>query len=195
MKRPGAVGVTGTPGTGKKSVSPILSSLLGRPLVEINAVARARFAPNEEGELEVDVKALGADLAKIASGAVVSGHLLSDVLGPAGIEFVAVLRCEPMVLKRRLASRGYAPEKITENCEAELIGVVLDAALRRFGPAKVHEYDSTRAKPAVLARKIARDYRSGSAQSSPWIDWTVGYDSSTKLTSLLSRSRTEPAST
>ncbi len=150
----------------------------------------------ERGELVVDTRKLGSQLAKRGTAcAVVSGHLLADVLKPASVDFVVVLRCDPAVLKRRLASRGYVPDKVLENVEAELIGVVLDGAVRRFGAAKVHEYDSTNASPASLARRIAEDYLAGRPQASPWIDWTLDYDSSARLRSLLSRPRTEPAST
>ena len=195
-KRQKALGVTGTPGTGKKSVSPILASLLEKELLEINALAIPYSVPNKEGELVVNVKTLASELRRRGlSGAVVSGHLIADVLNRAELDFVAVLRCEPAVLKRRLASRGYSHEKVVENVEAELIGVVLDAAVRRFGAGKVHEYDSTRATPALLAKTIAHDYREGLSQAAPWRDWILDYDSSTKLRSLLSRPRTEPAST
>ena len=196
MKRPGALGVTGTPGTGKKSISPILAGLLRMELVEINSFARTRAAPREGDELVVDTKKLGSQLAKRGTtSTVVSGHLLADVLKPASAEFVVVLRCDPAVLKRRLASRGYLPDKVLENVEAELIGVVLDGAVRRFGAAKVHEYDSTGTSPVSLAKRIADDYLAGRAQASPWVDWTLDYDSSARLRSLLSRPRTEPAST
>jgi adenylate kinase len=193
--RPGAIGVTGTPGTGKKSVSPRLARILKRDFIDINSLARARWSPDEQGEIAVDLKVLRMDLERSSQHAVVSGHLLSDLVRPSRVEFVAVLRCEPAVLRLRLASRGYPPEKVTENVEAELIGVVLDAAVRRFGPARVHEYDATHTKAAALATRIAREYRSGVGQSEPWIDWTLGYDSSTKLRSLLSNPSTEPAST
>jgi adenylate kinase len=195
--KPRALGVTGTPGTGKKSVSPILASLLGRELLEINSLAIPHSVPDKNGELVVDVKALGSELRRRGlSGTVVSGHLLPDVLNRSELDFVAVLRCEPAVLKRRLISRGYPHEKIVENVEAELIGVVLDSAVRRFGSSWVHEYDSTRTQPASLAKRIADDYTEGVPQAEPWRDWTLDYDSSTRLRSLLSMgTRTEPAST
>jgi adenylate kinase len=196
MSRPAAVGVTGTPCTGKKSVARLLASELGLKLLELNVLAPPRSVPDGSGELVVDVKALGRDIrGRRLSGAVVSGHLLADVLRASEVEFVAVLRCDPAVLKRRLASRGYDREKVLENVEAELIGVVLDAAVRRFGPSKVHEYDTSRAKPASVARRIELDLRTGLPQRAPWKDWTLGYDSSTKLRSLLSPPRTDPAST
>jgi len=191
-----AVGITGTPGTGKKSVSRLLAPKLHRELLELNSIARPHSVADHSGELEVDVKALGrAVRGRHLSNAVVSGHLLADALRTAEVYFVAVLRCDPAVLKRRLASRGYAHEKILENVEAELIGVVLDAAVRRFGPLKVHEYDTSRTKPASVARKIELDLLTGLPQAAPWKDWTLGYDSSTRLRSLLSAPRTDPAST
>jgi adenylate kinase len=192
-----ALGVTGTPGTGKKSVSPILASLLGREVLEINSLAIPHSVADENGELVVDVKALGSELRRRGlSGSVVSGHLLADVLNRPDLDFVAVLRCEPAVLKRRLAARGYPHEKIVENVEAELIGVVLDSAVRRFGASRVREYDSTRTQPGSLAKRIADDYEAGLPHVGPWRDWIADYDSSSRLRSLLSRgARTGPAST
>jgi len=196
-KASGAVGVTGTPGTGKKSISPLLATLLGMQLIDINSVAARHSSPrNKQGELVVDTKVLGSSIARRGlSHTVVSGHLLSDVVRPSSIDFVVVLRCEPTVLKQRLVARGYPSRKVLENVEAELIGVVLDGALHRFGPSKVHEYDATRTKPIPLAKMIARDYLNGARSVVPWLDWTHRYDSSTKLRSLLSTPRTEPAST
>ena len=191
-----ALGVTGTPGTGKKSVSSILASLLEKELLQINALAIPYSVLNKEGELVVNVKTLGSELRRRGlSGTVISGHLLADVLDRAELDFVAVLRCDPIVLKRRLTSRGYSHEKVIENIEAELIGVVLDTAVRKFGASKVHEYDTSRAKPASIANKIAHDHREGLSQAEPWRDWILDYDSSTRLRSLLSRPKTEPAST
>jgi len=123
-------------------------------------------------------------------------HLLPDVLRARELGFVAVLRCEPRALKKRLAARGYGHAKVVENLEAELIGSVLDAAVRAFGKRAVHEYDTTRASPRTVAERIARDFRSRSAQKRPWIDWTLGYGSSAKLRLLLSEAAsTGPAST
>jgi adenylate kinase len=195
-KRAGAIGLTGTPGTGKKSVSPILARLLGMEDVRLNSMAEGYSERSGDGDLLVDVKLLARRVAQRGTaGAVFSGHLLSDVLPPSRADFIAVLRCEPSTLKRRLSARGYSPQKVLENVEAELIGVVLDGAIRRYGAPKVHEYDSTRTTASALARRIATDYRAGRAQTRPWVDWTLRYGSSTRLMSLLSSPRTDPAST
>lgn len=172
-----------------------VASRLGMTYVELNAIARRLPLSASEGEFEVDVRKLRSSLLRgRISGAVVSGHLLPAVLKDGELGFLAVLRCEPMVLKRRLLLRGYDQEKVVENLEAELIGVVLDEALRAFGADLVHEYDTTRRRPATIARMIAEDFRSRTPQKVRWIDWTLGYDS-TRLRSLLSPASTEPAST
>ncbi|MDA4122954.1 MAG: AAA family ATPase [Thaumarchaeota archaeon] len=192
MRGRDVLGVTGTPGTGKKSISPTLSSILRRDLVDLNSFAtevveRPRARPEEE--VTVDPKSLRRELLKrMPERCVVSGHLLPDVLRRGEVGFVAVLRCEPLVLKGRLEGRGYSHTKVLENVEGELIGVVLDAALRAFGHETLHEYDTTKATPERVAKAIARDYKAGSRSDGPWTDWTLAYDSSSKLRLLLSDS-------
>lgn len=192
------VGICGTPGTGKKTVAPLVARLLELPrAIPLNSLAA-------KGEVEVDTVRLRRELLKAAPArAVVFGHLLPHVLRKSEAGFVAVLRCEPSVLRKRLEKRGYPGAKVTENVEAELIGVVLDECVRRFGLGLVREYDTTSASPRAVAKAIARDAVSalsegkGAAKRRPtaWIDWTLDYDSSGKLRSLLAGRREPPAST
>lgn len=181
------IGITGTPGTGKKTIAVLLASRLELDLLDLNTVAKdATISKRRKTELVVDTDRLRSELLRRGtSGAVVSGHLLPEVLTARELGFVAVLRCEPLVLKRRLEARGYDPGKVTANVEAELIGSVLDAAVRAFGPKEVHEYDTTHARPAAIAKKVSEDYLMGAVQSRPWTDWTLGYDSPDKLRLLL----------
>ena len=82
--------------------------------------------------------------------------------------------------------------------EAELIGVVLDECVRRFGSRLVREYDTTSSSPKAVASEIAKDSEAAGAPRSrapAWIDWTLRYDSSTKLRSLLAGESEPPAST
>lgn len=193
---PGLLALTGNPGTGKKSVAPALADYLGSGLVDINQVALSGDRKPVSGEKEVDTRKLRSRLVKLGlSDSVVFGHMLADLLRKGEPDFVAVLRCEPSELKKRLEARGYDKAKVVENVEAELIGVILYDCIRVFGEAAVHEYDTTGAHPRSVAKRIADDFRNGVIQDAPWIDWTLDYDSSTKLRSLLSAPRTEPAST
>ncbi len=190
------LGITGGPGTGKKTVSPLVSSRLSYALLDLNAVATGNSTPQPGAAFEVDTVRLRKRIVTVEeSNCVIFGHLLPDVFRAKELDFVAVLRCEPSTLKRRLLARGYAGAKLVENLEAELIGVVLDRCVRSFGESVVHEYDSTKTTPAHLARSIATDYTRGARRQGEWIDWTVRYASSVRLRSLLSFGRTEPAST
>ncbi|HVB95939.1 MAG TPA: AAA family ATPase [Nitrososphaerales archaeon] len=194
----GIIGISGTPGTGKKTVAPIVAGLLGLP----RAVPIVSFAP--KGKVDVDTERLRSDMLKtVPPNAVLYGHLLPHVLKSSEAGFVAVLRCEPSVLRERLLERGYPRTKVTENVEAELIGVVLDECVARFGGDLVREYDTTSALPEETAGAIAKDAEAAKARGKKpaatagpsWIDWTLRYDSSTKLRSLLSGGSAAPAST
>lgn len=175
------VGICGTPGTGKKTTAPIVAKLLGLPEpISVNALA-------PKGQVYVVPARLRTSLLKMKPArAVVFGHLIPHVLKRSEVAMVAVLRCEPSVLKARLLERGYQPGKATENVEAELIGVVLDECLRAFGSERVREYDTTSTPPKAVAKEIAFDVGRKAKPSPPsWIDWTLDYDSSSKLRSLL----------
>jgi len=185
----GLVGICGTPGTGKKTIAPLVAELLGLPPpISINSLA-------PKGRADVDPVQLRRKLLQLKPArAVVFGHLLPHVLKKSEAGLVAVLRCEPSVLRGRLVQRGYPSGKVTENVEAELIGVVLDECVFRFGSDRVREYDTTSSQPKGVAKAIARDAKAVRRPRQAWIDWTLDYDSSSKLRSLLSGTE-PPAST
>ena len=180
----GIVGVTGSPGTGKKSVSPLVAARLHLQCLSVNDLARECGAlTRPEGSVDVDL--LRSRVLKMVTGpALVYGHLLPYVLERRSIERVVVLRCAPEALKRRLAARGYQTRKIEDNVGAELIGVVSADAYGAFGSAKTFEFDTTRSTPMGAAERITRLMRKG--RPTPRIDWTLRYDSGAKLRSLLS---------
>jgi len=192
------LGVTGTPGTGKKSVSAELAALLGFAAKDLNALAREFGCMERVDEaLVVDTERLSRSLGeRVWSGVVFHGHLLPDLFRGVGVDYVAVLRCDPATLKERLLMRGYRGDHLRENVEAELIGVSLSASLRSFGPAHVHEFDTSRSKPEEVAKEIAAGYRSKPpSRRGGWTDWTTRYDSPPALMSLLSSASTDSAFT
>ena len=181
------MGMTGTPGTGKKSIASLVASKLGIDCLGINDFARrARLARVSSSGLEVDTGKLRKRLEREVRGEVLLyGHLLPYVMGRSSVRGVVVLRCEPGVLKERLAVRKYSPKKVGENVEAELIGLVSSDAYKVFGEAKTSEVDTTYTSPREAAQTAAErltDSRSGGSR----IDWTTNYDSGSKLRALLS---------
>ena len=183
----GIVGVTGTPGTGKKTVSPLVAGALGLDCMSLNDLARSLGLLKPGGEDQgVDTEKMKSELAKVLPPrALVYGHLFPYVVPPGRAEKVAVLRCEPATLKKRLARRSYPASKVTENVEAELIGVVSADSYRAFGGARTFEVDTTRSSPRETAALIG-SIALGEAEPGPRLDWTALYDSGEKLRSLLS---------
>src|SRR5438034_11600367 len=57
------------------------------------------------------------------------------------VNIAIVLRCRPSVLRSRLEARGWPPEKVCENVEAEGIDVILQEAVGRL--PFVYEIDTT----------------------------------------------------
>ncbi|MDG6910354.1 MAG: AAA family ATPase [Nitrososphaerota archaeon] len=179
----GILGITGTPGTGKKTLAPLVAQALGAGCLGLNDVAREDGLLGKDGGVEPAL--LRRSLARrLKAPAVVYGHLLPYVLGRNDAASVAVLRCEPSVLKRRLASRGYPSSKVLDNVQAELIGLVSADAISTFGRAKVFEVDTTRSEPQASAAALVALAR-GRRGRARLVDWMPNYDSSQRLRSLL----------
>lgn len=149
------VGLTGSPATGKKSVGVCLAKLTGLDFVSLNDIAvKAKLGRRSKGEFLVDVEKLRASEID-TRGKIISGHLLPYVIPRENLDFVAILRCSPQVLRKRYLSRGYSSAKIEENLEAELLDIISFKCLEAYGGRKVAEFDTTRSKnPETIARLI-----------------------------------------
>jgi len=119
--------ISGTPCTGKTTISEKLSEKLNWELVKINDLAISNNLvlgiDEDKGYKIIDVDALNDLLLKIISehdNLIVEGHL-SHLC--SGADKLIVLRCRPEILKERLALRNYSLSKINENLEAEAMGV------------------------------------------------------------------------
>ena len=178
-------GITGTPGTGKKSIAPMVAKRLTAQCVSLNDLARScGLVRGASGD--VDVGKLRSRLRRgLPRDAVVYGHLLPYVLDSSAVAKVVVLRCEPGALKERLRARGYEPKKIIEDVEAELIGVVSSDAFDSYGKEKTWEVDTTRTTPGEAAAAVSR-VTEEKARTAKRIDWTLDYDTGAKLRLLLS---------
>jgi len=153
--------VTGTPGTGKSTLSKLLVEKLTGKLVEINQLVEDKKLYTghdpEKGYLEVDLKALEKELQGIVTKCpekdfwiVVEGHL-SHYFPNA--ELVLVLRTNPQVLEKRLIRRGWGDAKINENLEAEALDVCTWEAFQIHGE-NVQELDTTTINPEKAVKTV-----------------------------------------
>ncbi|MFB6208174.1 MAG: adenylate kinase family protein [Candidatus Nanohaloarchaea archaeon] len=115
------IALTGTPGTGKTSVS----EELGYPVIHLTEYVKEHGLGEQREEFEVDVPAMVESLESLEGDHVIEGHLAHHV--PADV--CIVLRCEPGELRERLSERDYTERKVEENVESEMLDVILVEAL------------------------------------------------------------------
>jgi adenylate kinase len=146
------VALTGTPGTGKTTVS----KLLPYRIVDINALVKEglNFGTDpERGCLEADMEGLEKKLDQMGldSDEIVAleGHMSHYFADDA-----IVLRLSPLELKVRLKARDYSEKKIMENIEAEALDVILIEALENC--SRVHEIDTTGRSPQEVADLVVK---------------------------------------
>ena len=137
--------ITGTPCTGKTTISEVLSSKLNCKLIKINDLAIENDfvlgIDDKKGYKIIDIDALDEKVSEIISKSdeliIFEGHL-SHLC--SGADKVIVLRVNPNILRPRLEARNYSESKIRENLEAEAMGVCTAEAFDEYGD-KISEID------------------------------------------------------
>lgn len=148
------IALTGTPGTGKSTVAAILQTR-GNKVLSVNELAESmgcmRGTDERRRSIEVDTDCLSRiDLSAYPSGSIFEGHLAHYL----SVDLLIVLRTSPNLLKKRLSERGWGPEKIRENMEAEACDVILLEALDLN--REVYEVDTTEKSPESAAADVER---------------------------------------
>ncbi|MFQ6134356.1 MAG: adenylate kinase family protein [Nitrososphaerales archaeon] len=169
------IGVTGTPGTGKKSVGRVVADMLGYRFLYLNSLAfesGAVLAGGEE-DFEVDPDRLRRYvLQHIKDGRVVLvGHLLPHILSKGEVDFVAVLRCSPLELGKRYTGRGYSEAKIRGNISSEILDICFADALNKFGADVIAEFDTTGRQPSAVAEEVVMVHRGLKKRSLGKVNW------------------------
>lgn len=145
------IAVTGTPGTGKTTVTDLAETPLST--VHLNDAIHAHeltAGHDEERDSAVaDIDAV-VDWLDGRDDILVESHLAHYV--PA--DRVVVLRCHPEELERRLQQREEPPETVAENAESEALDIVLAEAVDRHGREQVYEIDTTDRDPASVAADV-----------------------------------------
>jgi len=156
------IALTGTPGCGKSSVAQELKRR-GYRVISVREFAEKHGCARREGkDIVVDVERLR----RFDFDGIVEGHL-SHLLRP---EIAIVLRCNPLLIKKRLTERGWSYEKVMENVEAELIDVILVEALKSC--EKVFEIDVTEMSVEEAADAVEKIIKGDADEFRPGsVDW------------------------
>ena len=161
-------GLTGTPGTGKSTVAGELARR-GYRVVHITDIVQ----PYVQGkDPERDTQIIDTDRMVdefVPFDGFVEGHFAH--LLPC--DRVVVLRLRPDELAARLSARGYSPDKIRENQDAEALDVCLIETVEEYESFQIFELDATGKSPAACADTIEQFYRGEIPSSFGSIDWSA----------------------
>jgi adenylate kinase len=180
--------IAGVPGVGKTTIACMLAERLGGVQVNLSELAEAEgliLSWDAERETAVaDIDGLRVRLIRILSNPqkpiVVEGHFAVDVTPPQMTSFVIVLRRAPWILKKELESRGYNPEKVRENVEAELINISLAEVMEAHPPERVCEIDTTGRASRDVVEEILSIVEGETNCRHGQIDW-LGYEETQRL--------------
>lgn len=179
------IGITGTPGTGKKTVGRLIARLLNYDFLDLNQIAIEKDAIMGEDEhgFIADLYLLRKNARKAMKGkkVVISGHLLPFIFSKREIRFVAILRCSPFELEKRFKLRNYSDEKIKDNITSEILGICAYDALKKFGKDKVAEFDTTCRDAKDVAEEIIKVIKGENPKRVGFIDWLKFFEKAEQL--------------
>jgi adenylate kinase len=139
------IGLTGTPGTGKTSVSRLLERKRRWEVIYLNELIKEDHLYTEVDKkrdaVVADMELVRKRLLEITDGRENEVIILESHLAHHIADVVIVLRVYPLELEMRLKARRYSEEKIKENIEAEALDVILVEAFEWC--KKVFEVNTT----------------------------------------------------
>jgi adenylate kinase len=170
--------ITGTPGTGKTTVSRVLSTKLEAHHIELSSYSKENgFILEEDEERDtsvVDMDALSQAIQKEITGkktVIIDGHYGQDLLDPDEVEMTIILRKQPWDLQPVLEGRGYSGEKVWENLEAEIMGVITHQSTEIYPAEKLGEVDTSGKTPDETVEEIFELIQAGKRGKFDPIDW------------------------
>ncbi len=154
MRDPIGIIISGTPGTGKTTISKRLGTLLPARVLNLTEIIiseklTAGFDKKRETYI-ADFKKLIPYLKNFIQTAkkeqvervIIEGHY-ADVVPNEYINQVFVFRCNPDELRKRLEERGYTPQKVSENVQAEILGSCTNYMIEKDLEIPIMEIDTS----------------------------------------------------
>lgn len=131
--------ITGTPGTGKTTLTKSLKEDFDACYISINSLLEEydlnMGIDEKRGYKIVDTEKMIPIIDNIKKESdkeviIFEGHLAQDY---PNADMVIVLRCNPQVLRKRLNTRDWKSEKIDENVSAEILGICTQESYDSYG--------------------------------------------------------------
>ncbi|MBY8988018.1 MAG: AAA family ATPase [Candidatus Lokiarchaeota archaeon] len=157
--------VSGTPGTGKTTISNNIQNYIEAKVISLNELA---ISENLVEKYDVKRETSVIDKKKIISFIIdliedykkenpefliIESHF-SDIVPERYIDFVIILRCDPDELYNRLKRRGYKREKIRENVQSEILGNCVNYFMNKPINTPILEIETTVASIESITKTI-----------------------------------------
>jgi adenylate kinase len=181
LRKGTAILITGTPGTGKTTVGRLLATELRACYVSPENLLRRRsrdYVYDKKRKTRVvplaRLREMLYDQAKRAPrGLVIDSHIIPEIGPIPKLVKAIVLRCDPVVLRRRLARKGWAKSKISENLQAEILDICLWEVVQNYGLKKTVEIDTTEKTTKHIVRLIIKDMHKRRIQKQTRVNWLL----------------------
>jgi len=171
--------VTGTPGTGKTTVSRLLAEAVHAKYVDPKTLLTRSgidytYDPSGKTRI-VSIRKLQNELNELAGrtdrGLVIDSHITFRMTSLPRLDRVIVLRCNPKVLQQRLKSKRWSKRKISENLLAEILDICLWDAVHSYGWRRVAEIDTSNMRPCRVVQLAIGALKSKRTQKQPRVHW------------------------
>lgn len=157
--------VSGTPGTGKTTISKNISNYIKAKVISLNELAISKnlivkYDVKRETSI-INNKKLISFLIELIEDykkedlefLIIESHF-SDIVPEQYINFVIILRCDPDELYNRLKRRGYKREKIRENVQSEILGNCVNYFINKPLNIPILEIDTTNVSIESITKTI-----------------------------------------
>ncbi len=163
--------ITGTPGTGKTTISKAIAKSIHADYLSLTRFVTSNELysgiDRERSSKIVDIERTRESLRSLPSRGdliIVDTHV-ADSIPRERTRKVIVLRCHPKVLESRLRKKGWGANKVRENVLAEMLDACYMIAISYYGAKKVYQLDTSSRrleKCVALAKKILQQQASES---------------------------------
>ena len=169
-----SIGITGNPGTGKKTIASKLSEKINMEIFDINKfIIENKYGQYEKDQLIIsDINQIEDEIEHRIKGKkyIIIGHLLPELIKKESLWKIIVLRCEPNILIDRYRLRNYEESKIKDNVVSELIGTICHNSIMRYGNNKTFEIDVSNQSVSNIVNEI-HNIATNNIKSMNTIDW------------------------
>jgi len=172
------IAITGTPGTGKTSVSKILEKK-GYNVLDLNDISKKQGfvigKDEERNSLIIDTDKLNKYFDNYITEKIVFidshlSHLISNV------DKVILLRCHPNKLKKNLDKKNWPEKKIKENIDSEILDIILSETAEIHNIDTIFEIDTSNLTvdevAKIILKLIENDFKNIKNYKIGKIDWS-----------------------